>query len=144
MKLEEIQQLWASDSQIDRTELGNEAVKIPQLHSKYYKMYSTERLTFRKMEAESRQLYKDMWDYYQGNMDYEQLQEYGWHQQPLKILKADLNTYIDADQNWINSNLKLAYQREKVEFLEACIKSLNNRGFNINAAISWEKFKVGI
>ena len=83
MKLEEIQQLWASDSQIDRTELGNEAVKIPQLHSKYYKMYSTERLTFRKMEAESRQLYKDMWDYYQGNMDYEQLQEYGWHQQPL-------------------------------------------------------------
>lgn len=144
MKLEEIQHEWASDSQIDRTELGNEAAKIPQLHSKYYKMYSNERLLLRKMEGDSRILYRDLWEYYQGNMDYEQLQEYGWSQQPLKILKADLNTYIDANESWISSNLKLAYQREKVEFLESCIKSLNNRGFNINAAISWEKFKIGI
>ena len=35
-------------------------------------------------------------------------------------------------------------QKEKVDFLESIIKSLNNRGFNLNAAIQWEKFKVGI
>jgi len=143
MKLEEIQQHWHNDSQIDRTELGEEAMKIPQLHSKYFKMYSEERLLLRKMELDSKQLFKDLWDYYQGNMDYEDLEERGWKQNPLKILKQDLNIYIDSNEQWINNNLKISYQKEKVDFLEAVIKSLTSRGFNIKAAIDWERFKVG-
>lgn len=144
MTLEQIQELWSKDAPVDRTELGEEAIKIPQLHSKYFKIYSTERLILKKMELESKQLWKDLWSYYQGHMDYEDLKERGWDQINTIILKADLNVHIDANKDWINNNLKLAYQREKVDFLEAIIKSLNNRGFNINAAISWEKFKVGI
>ena len=89
-------------------------------------------------------MWKDLWSYYQGHMDYEDLTQRGWDQINNIILKADLNIHIDSNKDWINNNLKLAYQREKVDFLEAIIKSLNNRGFNINAAISWEKFKVGI
>ena len=76
--------------------------------------------------------------------EHEELKERGWDQVNQRILKADLGIHIDADQNWIDNNLKVAYQKEKVDFLEAIIKSLNNRGFNINAAIQWEKFKVGI
>ena len=52
--------------------------------------------------------------------------------------------HIESNETYIDNNLKIAYQKEKVDFLEAIIKSLNNRGFNINAAIQWEKFKVGI
>jgi hypothetical protein len=144
MTLEQIQELWSKDAPVDRTELGDEAIKIPQLHSKYFKIYSTERLILKKMELESKQMWKDLWSYYQGHMDYEDLTERGWDQINTIILKADLNIHIDSNKDWINNNLKLAYQREKVDFLEAIIKSLNNRGFNINAAISWEKFKVGI
>lgn len=144
MKLEEIQNLWSKDSNVDRTELGEEAMKIAQLHSKYFKLYSEERLVLKKMEFESKQLFKDLWDYYQGNLDYDQLEIRGWDQNQLKILKQDLQIYIDAHQDWINNNLKICYQKEKVDFLEAIIKSLNNRGFNINAAINWEKFKVGL
>jgi hypothetical protein len=144
MTLEEIQALWSKDAPVDRTELATEASRIPQLHSKYFKIFSTERLLYKKLEQQSKQLWKDLWDYYQGNFDYEELKERGWDQVNTRILKSDLGIHIDADQNWIDSNLKLAYQKEKVDFLEAIIKSLNNRGFNINAAIAWEKFKVGI
>lgn len=144
MTLEEIQALWSKDAKIDRVELGEEAIKIPQIHSKYFKIYSTERLTLKKMQEDSKQLWKDLWDYYQGNFDYEDLKERGWDQVNIKILKADIQIHIDANQAWIDNNLKLAYQKEKVEFLESIIKSLNGRGFNINAAIQWEKFKVGI
>ena len=144
MTLEEIQTLWSKDAPVDRTELATEASRIPQLHSKYFKIFSTERLILKKMEQESKQLWKDLWEYYQGNFDYEELKERGWDQVNQRILKADLAIHIDANQNWIDNNLKLAYQKEKVDFLEAIIKSLNNRGFNINAAIQWEKFKVGI
>ena len=144
MTLEQIQEQWSKDAPVDRTELGNEATRIPQLHSKYFKIFSTERLILKKLELESKALYKDLWDYYQGNLDYEQLQEKGWEQMQTIILKADIPLHIDSSQPWIDNNLKLAYQKEKVDFLEAIIKSLNNRGFNINAAIQWEKFKVGI
>ena len=44
--------LWAEDSKIDRTELGEESIKIPQLHHKYYKMYSLERLNLVKLQEE--------------------------------------------------------------------------------------------
>lgn len=144
MTLEQIQELWSKDAPVDRTELANEASRIPQLHSKYFKIFSTERLLLKKLEQESKQLWKDLWECYQGNFDYEELKERGWDQVNQRILKADLGIHIDADQNWIDNNLKVAYQKEKVDFLEAIIKSLNNRGFNINAAIQWEKFKVGI
>ena len=144
MTLEEIQTLWSKDAPVDRTELATEASRIPQLHSKYFKIFSTERLLYKKLEQQSKQLWKDLWDYYQGNFDYEELKERGWDQVNTRILKSDLSIHIDADQNWIDSNLKLAYQKEKVDFVESIVKSLNNRGFNINAAIQWEKFKVGI
>ncbi len=144
MTLQEIQTLWSKDAEVDRTALGEEASKIPQLHSKYFKIFSTERLKLRQMELVSKQLYTDLWEYYQGNFDYEMCEERGWEPFQLKILKSDITFYIDRNQDWVDSQLKLAMQKEKVDFLESIIKSLNGRGFNINAAINWEKFKVGI
>ena len=38
----------------------------------------------------------------------------------------------------------IAYHKEKIEFLESVIRTINNRGFQIKNAIDWEKFKVGI
>ena len=144
MTLQEIQTLWSKDAEVDRSALGEEASKIPQLHSKYFKIFATERLKLRQMELVSKQLYTDLWEYYQGNFDYEMCEEKGWEPFQLKILKSDITFYIDRNQDWVDSQLKLAMQKEKVDFLESIIKSLNGRGFNINAAINWEKFKVGI
>lgn len=144
MTLEEIQQHWDKDSEVDRTELGNEATKIPQLHSKYFKMFSTERLKLKQMEGKAKVLHLDLWTYYQGSIDQDTLRDYGWEPNNNIILKVDIPMHIEANRTAIDSNLGLSYQKEKVDFLEAIIKSLNARGFNINAAISWEKFKVGI
>jgi hypothetical protein len=144
MTLEEIQKHWDKDSVVDTTELGSEAAKIPQLHSKYFKMFSTERLKLKQMSEQANVLKLDLYSYFQGSMDFETLQGYGWEQCNNIILKVDIPMHMEANQTYIDSNLKYAYQKEKVDFLEAIVKSLNNRGFNINAAVQWEKFKVGI
>lgn len=143
MNLELLFDEWGKDSQLDRTELGEEALKIPSLHSKYFKLFSTERLQLRKLEQEFKTLYKLKNEYYNGTLDYEELRELGWEPNPLKILRNDIPQYIDADKDIIDLTLKIAYQKEKVEFLDSCIRSLNTRGYNINAAIAWEKFKMG-
>ena len=135
--------LWAEDSKIDRTELGEESIKIPQLHHKYYKMYSLERLNLVKLQEEMKILKKDKIEYYTGTMAEEDLKERGWEPNPLRILKSDIPIHMEADKDFVDLNLKLAYNKEKVEFLEAVVKTLNLRSYQINNAINWEKFKVG-
>lgn len=144
MQLDELFELWKKDSGIDRTELGEESANIPKLHYKYYKHYAQERLTLKKLEAEYKSLYKDKWEYYQGNLPDEDLKERGWDPFQLKVLKSDLSTYIDSDKDIINHMYKIEYQKEKIDFLESVIRTINNRGFHIKNAIDWEKFKVGI
>lgn len=143
MKLEEIQELWSKDSCIDRTELGEESLRIPQLHSKYYNMFSVERMTLRKMEQEYKELYRTKHEYYNGTLSEEELGEWGWEPFQLRILKSDINIYMQSDKDLSKAELRIEIQKEKVDFLESIIKNLPARGYQINAAISWEKFKVG-
>lgn len=143
MKLEEIQEHWERDSCIDRSELGEESLRIPQLHSKYFKMFSTERMTLRKYEADLKLLYKQKFEYYNGTIDEDTLINNGWEPNSLKILRSDISMYIDGDAEYSTLQMKIELQKEKVEFLEAIIKSLTTRGYQIKSAIEWEKFKVG-
>ena len=143
MKLEEIQNEWERDSVIDRTELGEESIKIPKLHSKYYKWFSRERLQLVKLQEDSKILKKAKYDYYSGLLDQEDLEERGWEAIQLRILKSDIPMHIDSDKDITVHNLKIAYSKEKVEFVEAIIRTLNIRSYQINNAIQWEKFKVG-
>jgi hypothetical protein len=143
MKLEEIQSLWEEDSQIDRTELGEESLKISRLHNKYFKIFSNERLSLRKLEMDYKSLYKLKYQYYQGILSDEEYKELGWEPFQLKVLKQDIPVYIEGDADIININLRIGLQSEKVSFVESIIKSLANRGYQIKNVIEWERFKIG-
>jgi len=144
MKLEEIQSLWEKDSQIDRSELGEESLKIAQYHSIYFKMYSEERLLFKKLEYQYKTLYKTKYEYYNGTLSQEDLKENGWNPFTLKVLKTDLNIYLEGDTDIHNAQLKIEYQKEKINLLENIIKALNNRNYQIKNAIDWAKFMNGV
>lgn len=142
MKLEEIEALWEQDAKVDRTDLDNESLKIPMLHSKYYKIYLREKIQLKSEEQEYKQFYKLKHEYYTGKLSQEDLNEYGW--EPFQfVLKNDLQVYVDADKDIANRLLKLQVQREKVELLENIIKTLNGRGFLIKNAIDFIRFTSG-
>jgi hypothetical protein len=143
MKIEDILEQWKEDSEVDRTELGDEALKIPKLHHKYYQMYIGEKLALRSLDADMKKLKLDKYEFYtQGHT--EETRALGW-ELPAKgmILKADIPMYMDADKETIKLSLKIGIQQEKIELLESIIKSLNNRGYNIKAAIEWIRFTNG-
>lgn len=142
--MSEIQSHWDIDSVIDKTELGDESLKIPALHSKYFKMYSNERILLKECEFHYKKIYKLKYEYYMGQLSVEVLKEHGWEQNQLKILKADVPMYIDSDQDLITLKRKIYLQEEKLNFLESIIKSLSNRGYQIKAAIDWIKFTQGL
>jgi hypothetical protein len=60
------------------------------------------------------------------------------------ILKADIPMYMSADQEIINLSLRIGLQEEKIQALESIIRTLNSMGYNIKAAIDWQKFINGM
>ena len=143
MKLDDIHDMWGDDCDIDRTELGNESLKLPKMHSKYLRIFSDENMLLKKLEQDRKQFIKLKYDYYRGIMPSEELKEHGWQPFQLNVLKSDVPMHIEADQDIINLNLRIAMQQEKVDVLESIIKSIKDRGFQIKNAIEFEKFKVG-
>jgi len=143
MKFEEIQIAWTRDCEMDETELSHESIKIPQLHNKYLIFYSNEKLKFKEIKYLFAGLVRRKRDYYSGRMTAKELEMADWEPFQLKLLKADVQEYIDADDNVIESKKLLALQEEKVNYLESIVKSLTTRGYLIKNAIDWKKFTEG-
>ena len=143
MKFEEIQYQWTLDCEMDETELSHESIKIPQLHNKYLIFYSNEKLKFKEIKYLFAGLIKRKRDYYSGRMTAKELEIADWEPFQLKLLKADVQEYIDADDNVIESKKLLALQEEKVNYLESIVKSLTTRGYLIKNAIDWKRFTEG-
>lgn len=144
MNITDLSELWKTDSAIDRTELGDEALKVPKLHSKYYNIFVQERLMMRKLENDYKQLYRVKFEYYNGILSEEELREYGLQPFALRVLKSDLSIYIEADKDLQAIQAKIAVQKEKIDFLESIIKSFTNRGYLVKSAIDWAKFTHGV
>jgi len=143
MELSEIRKLVAEDSVIDDAELDIESIKIPQLHNKYLNIFHDEKLILLRTEAEYKSMLRVRWEYYSGKMSKDDLDEYGWEPFELKILKPDLSIYLDSDDFLVKLKNKVAYQKEKIDYLESVLKSLNNRNWIIRNAIEWRKFMSG-
>ena len=146
MKLSDIQTMWQKDCQIDDTKLDVELLKLPNLHSKYLGIYNDESLSEKKLFFENKKLIKHKTIWYAGKMSEEELEELGWEQFKIKLIKGyepKIETYLQGDDDLIEANQKLAYQKIKVEFLESIIKSLNTRGYNIKSAIDFLRFTMG-
>jgi len=143
MKIEDIVSEWDKDSKIDETELGTESTKIPAIHNKYLKVFMSENVQLKRMIAQRNKLKIKLMGYYLGEMDSEELEEFNRDQFYKKLLKTEVETYIEADDLFIEMNLKIVMQEEKVNYLENVLKSINSRGFQIKNAIDWIKFTHG-
>lgn len=57
--------------------------------------------------------------------------------------KEDLNRFLDSDNDLMEMQEKIEYQKEKINYLETIVKTLSNRGYLIKNAIDWKKFTMG-
>lgn len=144
MNFDKIKEMAEKDLAVDDTELGNESTRIPQLHNKYLVIFHDERLVLRKTQADYRTLRKDKWEYYTGKMSQERLKELGWQPFQSRILRNDLDVYMESDTELSSLRVKIEYQEEKVDYLESVLKGIAQRHWVIRNAIEWRKFTNGI
>jgi hypothetical protein len=143
MNTDDISKLWADDAPIDETNLVGESKKIPLLHSKYYSFYYKEVLRVKKLKAEYKELERLKREYYDGSMDEITLREQGWKPFQLKVLRNDLDKYIQADKDVIKLSLTIDFHTANANYLEDIIKTIHSRNFVIKNMIDILKFQAG-
>ena len=143
MTLDDIKTMVSVDLEIDKTELDREALIIPQLHNKYLNILTDEKLVLAKLENDMKTLRKFKWLYYTGKLSEEELKNYDLEPFQLNILKADIDKFMDSDEDIVTTSNRISYQKYKVDYLDSTIKMISNRQWLIRNAVDWIKFTNG-
>jgi len=145
MKLSDLQEMWAEDCKIDETNLGKESARTPILHAKYINYLSSTRLNLRKAESDYLNCRRKKYRYYRGEMSRAELEEEGWNQwQGTKPLKNEIDEFLQGDADLVSFQDKIEYFKTVLYQLEAIIRSLNSRTWDIKNTIEWTKFTNGM
>ena len=142
-QLDDLLEMWRTDSTIDRTEPGKELINIPKLHSKYLNILSRHRLLSKESEFKYNKMKKLKWEYYTGKLDDDQLRQYGWEPFPY-VLKSEITTYLESDEDINKYVAQKILHDEIVDVCQSILKELNNRAWELKSFIDWEKFIQGV
>ena len=134
MNLETLNDMWEKDSQLNDEKLDHDSLEIPKLHAKYLRLYNSFTTLRDQAELDVKRTYRQRWEYYTGKAD---------KPFPLKLIKTDVPIYLEADEVYSKSVLKLKYYNQMVEALKAIMQAINNRSFYIKNAIEFAKFLKG-
>lgn len=140
MTLEELQQAIDKDLQINDIELDLESLRTPALHNKYLKHLNNYKLLTSRAQTDYSTMKREKWEYYTGKAPAE---VYALKPFDLKILKTDIDKYLESDEDLQKLKQKVDYLQTTVDYLDRTIRLISNRGFTIKNAIDWRKFTSG-
>jgi len=147
MKISELAEEWRQDAKVDLIHFREEIEKTMRIHAKYIEYHSKEKRILTRLQHAHNKLYKLKREYYKGTLDVEEVTKLGWDMselnktKPKRILKEDLDTWVEADNDYINSLLKIEDQTNKVEFLESILKAIDSRSYHFSSYsrhVAWE------
>ena len=140
MTLEELQEQVDKDLKINDTELDLESLKTPQLHNKYLKEYNNFKLLLSRAESDYKILKRFKWEYYTGKSSPQIYKEKPFN---LKIMKSDIDKYLESDEDLIKAKQKIDYLETVVNYLDRTLKIISGRDWQIRNSIEWRKFTSG-
>lgn len=142
MNLDKIQEMWEADSNMDMDNLHDESVKIPQLHQKYYTLYTTIKLLRTKSLDSLAKTRLERYNYYSGKAPAEVYVEEPF---PYKVRdKESMTLHLNADEKLSKIKLKVEYYDVMIEYLEDILKMIHNRGYQIKNSVDFLRFQAGM
>ena len=125
---------WYKDAIIG-DDLGDEARRIPILHSKWLDKYLKIQLIKKEKEYSHNKLYLQKYSYYMGREETAPED---------RIIKTEVPVYIKGDSEYIRSQATLDLYEKLENTLKEILNNINNRSFHIKNAIDWLKYSRGI
>ena len=142
MNFEQLQTEAKEDLDIlDQERLDQESFKNQKIKPKWleYRSHYDQLLIMRK--ADHQRMYRAKWEYYGGKAE---AKVYVAKPFDLKVLKTDLQMYINSDDEILELQGKISYYDSIIRFIDGIIKSIDNRGWDIRNATDWKKFEAGM
>ena len=141
MNLENLQDMWRSDSKLDEDLHDNDSLAIPQLHMKYMEFHNKYSLMKKQRDIEMKRLIREKWLYYKGKAPSSVYKEMPFD---LKLTtKEEISMFIEADEDIGKLKYKIEYIDQVLFFLDGVLRMINNRTYHIKNAIEWKKFQSG-
>ncbi len=142
MTLEELQKEARADLAIfDQERLDQESYKNQTIKPKWleYRIKYDQLLIMSK--ANHQKMYREKWEYYGGKSD---AKVYVAKPFDLRVLKTDLQMYINSDEEILALQGKISYYESIIKYIDGIIKSIDSRGWDIRNATEWKKFEAGM
>ena len=140
MKIEDIKDMLEKDKSVDHTQLDTESLKIPEQAVKYQQMAHDEAVTLRYLEREYNIMKLNRWMYYMGKASDEEYEKEPFDH---KVLKSDVNLFLEADKKLNELQDRIILQTEKLKLVVEAGKIMQNKSFNIKNALEHQKFMGG-
>jgi len=145
MNIEQIQEMWEVDAEIDDNYLGEHATKTPKLHAKYVKILVGVKLKHTKLQSDYNMLRKAKFRYYRGELSREELSDLGWSQwQGVKPLKNEMDEFLSGDTELNTLRVKIDYLETMIYLLESILGQIKARDWQLKSGIEWKKFLAGM
>ena len=145
MNIEQIQEMWEKDAEIEDNYLGESAIETPKLHSKYVKLLVQVKLKLTKVQSDYNLMRKAKFRYYRGEMSRDELTDLGWSQwQGVKPLKNEMDEFLTGDEDLNTLKVKIDYLETMIYLLESILGQIKARDWQIKSAIEWKRFLAGM
>lgn len=145
MNIDQIQEMWEKDCEIDDNFLGENSTATPKLHAKYVKLLTGVKLKLTKYQSDYNMLRKSKFRFYRGEMSREELQELGWSQwQGVKPLKNEMDEFLTGDEDLNTLKVKIEYLETMIYLLESILGQIKSRDWQIKTHVEWKRFLAGM
>ena len=78
-----------------------------------------------------------------GRLDDEERESNGWPVEGNKILKADLDMWLDADDEILKKKKHYLVQKQIVEFIDSTLSQVVDKKWSIKAYLDYKKWIEG-
>lgn len=142
LSIEEYTEMVKKDLEIDPELLDVESLKTSTLHGKYISFLIAHSKRLRASQRDKKKLVRELTEYYSGRAEKDVYDRKGDFS--LKILKPDMEMYIESDTEYLELQRRIDEDEEIIKFLESTVRHINGRNYAIKNAIDWRRFSNGL
>jgi hypothetical protein len=134
---------WEVDCVIDEDDIGRSALRTPNLHAKYLRVLIDYKLKKVKYTSDLNELKLLKTKHIKGHLTTEELKELNWEPFQFRVLKGEIDEYLQADPDIQKIQTKIEYCTSAIYLLDSILQELKSRSFHTRVAMDWIKFRAG-
>lgn len=131
LSIRELQEQAKEDTQIDKNKLDKYSLDLAKITSKWNVYMVDEKMIYESEFIKYSILKKKKYEYY--SYDYQFQVSNG----------REMETYLNSDIELLKLKEKMIVSKEKLNFIEATVKTLQQSSFNVRNAIEFLKYQSG-